>query len=94
MPKIGEHRSLPANALLLVLISIGASLGACEYPDEEPVLTGTSAESSQPAPPPPPMPDPGPAEIQAGNQAQLDIRLGPRPNGLVLGGSGGLASDG
>jgi len=49
---------------------------------------------SRPAPPPPPEADPHLAEVQAGNQAQLDRRLGPRPGGVVLGGSGGLGGDG
>ena len=34
------------------------------------------------------------AEEQAGNQAQLDVRLGPRPDGLVWGAFGGLGGDG
>jgi hypothetical protein len=49
---------------------------------------------SRPAPAPPREADLDLAEVQAGNQAELDMRLGPRPDGVVLGGSGGLGGDG
>lgn len=80
--------------MLLVLASSGVALSACEYPDDEPAPTAAPAEPFRPAPAPPPKDEPGLAEAAARNQAQLDIRLGPRPDGVVFGGLGGLGGDG
>jgi hypothetical protein len=82
-------------ALLLVLASSAGALGACTYTDDEPTpATASPPVTSRPAPPPPPTADPALAKEQAGNQAQLDQLLGPRPSSLVLGGSGSLGGDG
>lgn len=93
--------------LLLVLASSGLTLSACEYQDASPAPSDTSDVISPQAPPPapsakisPPSPalvaevDPTIAQVQAKNGAQLDKRLGLPPDGLVLGGSGGLGNDG
>src|SRR5688500_16443197 len=53
-----------------------------------------SASISPPSPPLVPAADPALAQVQVRNQAQLDSRLGLPPDGLVLGGSGGLGNDG
>jgi hypothetical protein len=53
-----------------------------------------SAMISPPVPPSAPKVDPTIAQVQARNGAQLDRRLGLPPDGLVLGGSGGLGHDG
>jgi hypothetical protein len=96
----GESRGSGAIALLLVLASSGIALSACEYQDASPAPTDTSTELSPPAPISRPAPPPAPkadstiAQVQARNGTQLDRRLGPPPDGLVLGGSGGLGNDG
>ena len=87
-------------ALLLVLASSGIALRACEYQDASPASPDTAAATSppapisRPAPPPVPKADPTIAQVQARNGTHLDRRLGPPPDGLVLGGSGGLGNDG
>ncbi|MDQ0863749.1 hypothetical protein QF036_001330 [Arthrobacter globiformis] len=53
-----------------------------------------SAMTSPPVLPSAPKVDPTTAQVQARNGAQLDSRLGLPPDGLVLGGSGGLGNDG
>jgi hypothetical protein len=78
-------------AFFLALASSAGALGACAYTDDE---AAAPPATSRPAPPPPPTADPALAEKVAGNQVQLDRILGPRPADLVLGGSGGLGSDG
>jgi hypothetical protein len=96
-----------AIALLLVLASSGIALSACEYQDATPASRNTAAATSPPAPkadpsamispqvpPSAPKVDPTIAQVQARNGAQLDSRLGLPPDGLVLGGSGGLGNDG
>lgn len=96
----GGSRGSGAIALLLVLASSGIALSACEYQDASPAPTDTSAvlsppaPISRPAPPPVPKADPTLAQVQVRNQTQLDRRLGLPPDGLVLGGSGGLGNDG
>ena len=57
-------------------------------------IVDQSATISRSAPPPPPKVDPTIAQLQARNGAQLDKRLGLPPDGLVMGGSGGLGNDG
>jgi hypothetical protein len=79
---------------LLIFISSGAALVSCEYTDEEPTQMAAPPGYSRPAPAAPAEADLDLAEVHAGNQAQLDMRLGPRPEGVVLGGSGGLGGDG
>jgi hypothetical protein len=59
-------------------------------PMESPAPFDTSPAFSPPAP----KPDPNLAQVQVRNQAQLDRRLGPPPDGLVSGGSGGLGDGG
>lgn len=49
---------------------------------------------SPPSPSLMPKADPTLAQVQVRNQAHLDSRLGLPPDGLVLGGSGGLGNDG
>ena len=56
--------------------------------------TYPSTAISPPAPPPLPKVGPTIAQVQAKNGAQLGKRLGLPPDGLVLGGSGGLGNDG
>jgi hypothetical protein len=94
MATIGGNRSSRAVALLLVLVSSGIALSACEYQDDRPAPSSAPTQTSVPAPPPLPKADPGVAKAQARNQTQLDARLGPQPDGLVLAGSGGLGNDG
>jgi hypothetical protein len=81
-------------ALLLVFTGFGAVLSACEYTGEELAQATAAPGRSRPAPAPLPTADPELAKAQAENQVQLDMRLGPRPDGVVLGGSGGLGGDG
>jgi hypothetical protein len=80
--------------MLLVLASSGVALCSCEYMNEEAAPATAHPGTSRPAPPPLPKADPDLAAVRARNQAQLEIRLGPRPDGVVLGGSGGLGGDG
>ncbi|MDQ1057372.1 hypothetical protein QFZ23_001273 [Arthrobacter globiformis] len=110
MSTLGGNRWSRAIALLLVAASSGIALSACEYQDAGPAPTDTSAvlsppapmsrpapppaPMSRPAPPPAPKADPTLAQVQVRNQTQLDSRLGLPPDGLVLGGSGGLGTDG
>jgi hypothetical protein len=54
----------------------------------------TPAAFSPPARPPVPEDDPALARVRVRNQAQLEKRLGLPPDGLVLGGSGGLGNGG
>jgi len=64
-------------------------------PEPSPAPTAEpSASISPPSPPLVPKADPALAQVQVRNQAQLDSRLGLPPDGLVLGGSGGLGNDG
>ena len=56
--------------------------------------TYPSTAISPPVPPPSPEVDPTIAQVQARNGAHLDRRLGLPPDGLVMGGSGGLGNDG
>lgn len=94
MSTFGGKRRVRRIALLLVFVSLGVTLGSCEYADEEPAPTAAPTGPSRTASLPPTKADPGLAKVRARNQAQLDIRLGPRPDGVVLGGSGGLDGDG
>lgn len=94
MSAFGGNRWSRAIALLLVLASSGVALSACEYEDPVPVPADTPAGPSRSTPPPLPKSEPGLAQVQARNQAQLDSRLGPRPEDLVMGASGGLGTDG
>jgi len=94
MATIWGNRWSRAIALLLVVAGSGVALSACEYQDDSPTSSSKPAQTSQAAPPPLPKADPGVAKAQARNQTQLDTRLGPRPDDVVLGGSGGLGNDG
>ncbi len=94
MSPSGGKRWIRGLAVLLVFVSSGAAMTSCAYEDEELSQTTAAPVYSRPAPAPPPQADADLAEVQAGNQAELDIRLGPRPDGVVLGGSGGLGGDG
>ena len=94
MSPSGGKRWVRSLALLLVFISSGAALCSCEYADDELSQASAPPGNSRPAPGPPPEANRDLAEVQAGNQTQLDTRLGPRPDGVVLGGSGGLGGDG
>lgn len=103
----GGHYRPWAVAPLLVLASSGMALSACEYQDASPAPSVTLEVISPPAPkadpstaisPPVPLPspevDPTIAHVQARNGAHLERRLGLPPDGLVMGGSGGLGNDG
>jgi hypothetical protein len=103
----GGNRWSQGIALFLVSVSSGIALSACEYQDAGPAPSdalgvvsapapeaGPSTGISPPVPPPPPKVDPTIAHVQARNGAQLDRRLGLAPDGVVMGGSGGLANDG
>jgi hypothetical protein len=63
-------------------------------PMASPAPIDTPAAFSPPARPPVPNDTPALARARAANQAQLEKRLGLPPDGLVLGGSGGLGSGG
>jgi hypothetical protein len=63
-------------------------------PMASPAPIDTPAGFSPPARPPVPNDTPALARARAANQAQLEKRLGLPPDGLVLGGSGGLGSGG
>ena len=91
---MGEKRWIRPTGLVLVLACSGIALGACEYADDNPAPAASSPEPSRTAHPRPPTADPRVAEAAAKNQAQLDVLLGPSPEGVVLAGSGGLGSDG
>jgi hypothetical protein len=100
MATTGEIRWSRTITLLLVLVSSGIAISACEYqdaspaPPDTPAVFSPPAPTSPPAPPPVPKADPTLAQVQVRNQTQLDRRLGLPPDGLVLGGSGGLGNDG
>jgi hypothetical protein len=81
----------PAPAVPSAVVSPSASP---PVPKASPALIDTPAVISPPAHPPVPKEDPILARVRARNQVQLEKRLGLAPDGLVLGGSGGLGDGG
>jgi hypothetical protein len=79
-------------ALVLAVAGAAAGLSGCEYADD--VSTAAPAASSRPAPPPPPPVNPGLAGAETRNLGELKAVLGARPDGLVLGGTGGIGGSG
>ncbi|BCW69151.1 hypothetical protein NicSoilB8_01950 [Arthrobacter sp. NicSoilB8] len=81
-------------ALLLAVAGAAAGLSGCEYADDVTDPTSAPTVSSRPAPPAPPPVDPGLAEAEQRNLGKLEGVLGTRPDGLVLGGAGGIGGSG
>ena len=81
------------TALLLAVAGAGAGLAGCEYTDDVSDPTAAPAVPSRPAPPPAPV-NPGLAEAEQRNLGELQAVLGARPDGLVLGGTGGIGGSG
>ena len=82
------------TALLLAVAGAGAGLAGCEYTDDVSDPTAAPAVSSRQAPPPPAPVNPGLAEAEQRNLGELQAVLGTRPDGLVLGGTGGIGGSG
>ena len=90
----GMHRPVRA-ALLLAVAAAAAGLTGCEVADDvglSPTTAGPSARS-YPARAPLPTRDPEVAAAEARNLSELEAVLG-SPEGLLLGGSGGLGGTG
>jgi hypothetical protein len=94
MATLGGRRRVPGTALLLILAGVGMVISGCEYAEDDPVLAASPPGPSRATPPPPPIADPGLAEVQARNQAQLEVLLGPRPGNVVFGTSGSIGGSG
>lgn len=82
-------------ALLLAAAGAAAGLSGCEYADDvSTAVPAVSSRPSRPAPPPLPPADPGLAAAESRNLGELKAVLGERPDGLVLGGTGGIGGSG
>jgi hypothetical protein len=82
------------TALLLAMAGTAAGLAGCEYPDDVTDPTAAPTRTGRPARSLPPPVDPGVATAEQRNLDDLGAVLGTRPDGLVLGGTGGIGGSG
>ena len=89
----GQHWT-GRTALLLAVAAVAAALAGCEYADDvglPPAAAGPSAQS-YPARAPLPTRDPEHVAAETRNLLELGDVLGTAPDGLLVGGSGGIGA--